>query len=317
MLMLSAAPPLPEHTDPDRWQAALPEPFSFINEILQETIDDVLLAATVKEAASALESAKPVPDDESGAAVLGATLTHSLPAVLESATGSDTLLAGVADGVFAVALGTGGLWLWDTSQEGAEPLALAEAVPGKVPCVLLSTPLPISTGSPQRLRLAPSPHPRPLLPRTRRRAARGRGEGDGQLLVFDVTPPDMMGETGWQAAPVADFKLAAFAPARASLSSDGRFVRTLHDAPSPSTTCRFQSRWSRRRQQRSCKWWRRGDERVDGAAPSRPPCSSPSTPSCPRRRAGHAGRGPPPACHFVMAPSVRLLSELSPGLHAG
>ena len=54
------------------WQAALPEPFSFINEILQETIDDVLLAATVKEAASALESAKPVPDDESGAAVLGA-----------------------------------------------------------------------------------------------------------------------------------------------------------------------------------------------------------------------------------------------------
>ena len=35
MLMLSAAPPLPEHTDPDRWQAALPEPFSFINEILQ------------------------------------------------------------------------------------------------------------------------------------------------------------------------------------------------------------------------------------------------------------------------------------------
>ena len=52
----------------DRWQAALPEPFNFLNQILHEVIDDVLLTASVQEAVKKEADSKPVPDDESGAA---------------------------------------------------------------------------------------------------------------------------------------------------------------------------------------------------------------------------------------------------------
>ena len=220
-------PDIPVFIDPDRWQAALPEPFSFLNEILHETIDDVMLRLHIKEEIAQLEDAKAVPDSEEGVTAVGATLCHALPEAL-AAAGSDALLEIIADGVVAIALSSGTLWLWDVVG-GAEPVQLGETAAGMAPCVLACAQLPASSGPPPRKRLA-------LLsakPAVAESAPDGlpppAGAEDAQLLVFDLTPPNPFGghDAGdgraWEGAPVADFKLAALAPARATLSPDGRF----------------------------------------------------------------------------------------------
>ena len=91
------------HLDPDRWQAALPEPFKMLDEILQDIIDDVLVQAHVREHAARLEHATPLADDEEGAAVLLPTTEVALPAELSNA-GADSLMEAVIDGVYAFAL---------------------------------------------------------------------------------------------------------------------------------------------------------------------------------------------------------------------
>ena len=205
------------HYDPDRWQAALPEPFNFLNQILQETLDDVLLELTLKEEVARIENIKPKPDDESGAVVLGATFTYALPAELDKA-GADSVLEPIAEGVYAVALASGALWLWSLSGQ-VPPLQIGTAGAGLTPCVLACTPLPASSGPPARKRLvmlSAKPEPPPDV-------NVNAGPEDAQLLAFDLTPPVLGTTTTWTVAPVGAFKLAALGRARATLSSDGRF----------------------------------------------------------------------------------------------
>ena len=205
------------HHDPDRWQAALPEPFNFLNQILQETLDDVLLEITLKEEVARIENMKPKPDDESGAVVLGATFTYALPAELDNAD-ADSVLEPIAEGVYAVALASGALWLWSLSGQ-VPPLQIGAAGAGLKPCVLACTPLPASSGPPARKRLvmlSAKPEPPPDV-------NVNAGPEDAQLLAFDLTPPVLGTTTTWTVAPVGAFKLAALGRARATLSSDGRF----------------------------------------------------------------------------------------------
>ena len=205
------------HYDPDRWQAVLPEPFNFLNQILQETLDDVLLELTLKEEVARIENIKPKADDESGAVVLGATFTYALPAELDKA-GADSVLEPIAEGVYAVALASGALWLWSLSGQ-VPPLQIGTAGAGLTPCVLACTPLPASSGPPARKRLvmlSAKPEPPPDV-------NVNAGPEDAQLLAFDLTPPVLGTTTMWTVAPVGAFKLAALGRARATLSSDGRF----------------------------------------------------------------------------------------------
>ena len=219
----------------DRWQAPLPEPFNFLNELLHGIIDDVLLTASVTEAAAKAADQKPVPDEEGAAALLSAPISRELPAALAAAD-SSTLMASVDEGVCAVALADGSLWLWDVAS-GAEPQALAQAGEGLVPCELAVATLPPSTNPPPRRRLmllAAKPAPPPDEEAIAAAAAEGlpppapvaAGPDDAQLIVLDLAPPALnLGGGAWDAVPLAsDLRLAAFAPAKACLSSDGRFA---------------------------------------------------------------------------------------------
>ena len=215
----------------DRWQACLPEPFNFLNEILNEVIDDVLLTAHVTEAAAKAADSRPVPDSEDGVVEIGPPSMRTIPPAL-AAMGADALLAPIAEGVYAVALGDGGLWLWDAGG-GSEPQQLGQAVAGLVPCQLTCTALPPSTAPPSRRRLMLlSATPAPAPPEGAEEGAEPppppeAGAEDAQLLVVDLTSPsvhNLASSPGWEVGPVADERLAALAPATATLASDGRFA---------------------------------------------------------------------------------------------
>lgn len=192
--------------DPDRWAAALPQPFRLIDELLREVIDDMLLVASIGEATQREENVKPLPDSEKGVPLLAAPFRRSLPASLASA-GADSLMGTVIEGVYAIALADGSLWLWDVGS-GAEPQSLAEAS-GLVPCEVACTPLPAAQGLPPRQRLAflaakPAPE-----------AGATPANGDAHLVVYDLNPNMVQTLEGptWTASTVAEFDVAAFAPA--------------------------------------------------------------------------------------------------------
>ena len=148
---------------------------------------------------------------------------------------ADTLLAPIAEGVYAVALKSGGLFLWDAGG-GSEPQAIGEAAEGLVPCRLTVTPLPPSTAPPARRRvmlLAATPAP----PVEEGAEPTPCGEEDAQLLVLDLAPPSVKNlealQAGWDVAKVAELRLAAQAPAAsATLSSDGSFAACVLDSGS-------------------------------------------------------------------------------------
>ena len=118
--------PAEGYDDPDRWHTRLPMPYSMIDELLTEMIDDVLLRRSIADAALS-EEAKPEADSVAGAVSVAPPLSRALPEQLAGA-GADSLLATLAEGVYAVALTGGGLWLWDAADDGAEPLHLGDGV---------------------------------------------------------------------------------------------------------------------------------------------------------------------------------------------
>ena len=235
----------------DRWQAQLPEPFNFLSSVLEEVIDDVLLTAHINEQLAKAADTKAIPDPDE-AAELGPPGNRVLPPALVGMD-ADTLLAPIAEGVYAVALKSGGLFLWDAGG-GSEPQAIGEAAEGLVPCRLTVTPLPPSTAPPARRRvmlLAATPAP----PVEEGADPTPCGEEDAQLLVLDLAPPSVKNlealQAGWDVAKVAELRLAAQAPAASATyratAALPRACSTL--AASPSTICRssFRCRAPRRR----------------------------------------------------------------------
>jgi hypothetical protein len=216
----------------DRWQAVLPEPFAFLDSLLHEIIDDVLLTATITEHANA--DTKPKPDSEEDAALIGSPGARELPAAL-AGMGADSIMCPIAEGVYAVALSSGGLWLWDAGG-GSEPqqLSVGEAAVSLVQCELQCTPLSPASAPPARRRLmllAATPTPPPA---EGGEAAPAEAGADAQLLVLDLASPsvhNLKKAPAWEVAPVADVRLPALAPhATATLATDGRFAACVrHD----------------------------------------------------------------------------------------
>ena len=285
-------------SDPDRWQAPLPQPFRMLDELLHEIIDDVLLIKDTE--ASQQVEVKQVPDNEAGTAAVHAPITLALPPELASA-GSGSLMATVVEGVYAFALGDSALWLWDVIS-GSEPQQLADASAGHVPCELVCVPQPPTPGVQPMTRLAYlSAKPTPP---TDGADAAPAAEGDACLQLFDLCPSSSEGPA-WFSTPVCDFKAAAHAPASAVLSADGRYVAlvlndggvTVYHTPLPLPPPPADPA-------EATKLNRVEKSAAELALAAQPPCAVVATVAAP----GEAGSRRVTA-HFLLSPAPRSVGE--------